>query len=220
MSNKSAVEPLPSIALRHYRRFSTGLFDLPLILASGSAIRHQMLRDAGVEHQIARPDVDESALKQGQNDPAALALKLAEAKARNVSATQPEALVIGGDSVVSVDGRLFDKPRSREDADKHLRLFSGRSMRLTSAVVLARGSVIEWSHVGEANLEVRDLTDAFVDSYLDAEWPEVSYCVGVFRMEGRGIQLFEAIAGDHFTILGMPLLPLLNALRERGVLQS
>jgi septum formation protein len=93
-------------------------------------------------------------------------------------------------------------------------------MQLTSAVALARGGILDWSHVDRATLEVRKLSDAFVDSYLHAEWPEVGYCVGVFRLEGRGVQLFDSIQGSYFTILGMPLLPLLRALRERHLIPA
>jgi septum formation protein len=128
--------------------------------------------------------------------------------------------VIGSDSVISVDGRLFDKPKDRAEATEHLRFFSGRAMVLTSAVALARSGVEDWRHVGGAVLQVRPLSDEFIEQYLDAEWPEVGYCVGVFRLEGRGVQLFSDIDGDHFTILGMPLLPLLGALRSRGLLPA
>jgi septum formation protein len=126
--------------------------------------------------------------------------------------------VIGSDSVVSVDGRLFDKPRDRAEAAEHLRFFSGRAMELTSAVALARDGRVEWRHVETATLKVRPLSDEFITAYLDAEWPEVGYTVGVFRLEARGVQLFSSIDGDHFTILGMPLIPLLGALRERELL--
>ena len=107
-----------------------------------------------------------------------------------------------------------------DEAAEHLRFFSGKVMELTSAVALARGGAADFLHVGRARLHVRDLSPEFIERYLDAEWPEVGYCVGVFRLEGRGVTLFEAIDGDHFTILGMPLLPLLGALRERGVIDS
>jgi septum formation protein len=126
--------------------------------------------------------------------------------------------VIGSDSVVTVEGRLFDKPRDREEAADHLRFFSGKAMTLTSAVAIAHNGAEDWRHVESASLQVRSLSEAFIGSYLDAEWPEVGYCVGVFRLEGRGVQLFESIDGDHFAILGMPLLPLLSALRTRGLL--
>jgi septum formation protein len=189
---------------------------LGLILASTSPIRRQMLDSAGVEYEAVTPQVDEDELKLGLSDASEIALRLAEAKAVSV----PGEWVIGSDSVVSVDGRPFDKPASRDEAARHLRLFSGKPMLLTSAVALANGGSLDWSHVESARLQVRPLSDQFIDSYLDAEWPEVGYCVGVFRMEGRGVQLFDRIEGDHFAILGMPLLPLLGALRKRGLLQA
>jgi septum formation protein len=189
---------------------------LPLILASTSPIRRQMLDAAGVEYQSLKPGVDEDELKLGLTDPAKIATRLAEAKAVSV----PGEWVIGSDSVVSVGGRLFSKPRNRDDAAEHLRFFSGKAMQLTSAVALAHGERLDWSHVETATLHVRRLTDAFIGDYLDAEWPEVGYTVGVFRLEARGVQLFDCIEGDHFTILGMPLIPLLGALRERGLLPA
>ena len=188
---------------------------MPLILASTSPIRRHMLDAAGAAYVARTPEVDEDAVKQRLNDPGEIAAELASAKARSVATGD---WVIGSDSVVSVDGRLFDKPRDRDEAAEHLRFFSGKMMRLTSAVALARSGKLDWSHVGSARLEVRPLSNAFIEAYLDAEWPEVGYTVGVFRLEGRGVQLFSAIDGDHFTILGMPLIPLLGALRQRGLL--
>jgi septum formation protein len=128
--------------------------------------------------------------------------------------------VIGSDSVISVGERLFDKPRDREEAADHLRFFSDQAMQLTSAVALARGGEVDWLHVETATLQVRPLSEAFIAAYLDAEWPEVGYCVGVFRMEGRGVQLFDSVEGDHFAILGMPLIALLGALRDRGLIAA
>ncbi len=191
---------------------------MDLLLASTSSIRGTMLANAGVPYGVVAPGVDEEAVKAGfVGDDAALAKALAGAKAVAGSRERPEALVIGADSLLSVDGRRFSKPGGRAEAAEHLRAFSGRTMVLTSAVALARGGVVEWSHAQDARLRVRALSEAFIESYLEAEWPEVSYCVGVFRLEARGVQLFEAIEGDHFTVLGMPLLALLGALRERGV---
>lgn len=190
------------------------------ILASGSQIRRAMLSAAGIEHGVVRPDVDESAVKRRLDQAETIASELAAAKALSVSETVHEAWVIGSDSVVEVGGRLFDKPGSREEAADHLRFFSGKTMRLTSAVALARSRSLDWRHVDRAELSIRPLSDDFIRTYLHAEWPEVAYCVGVFRMEGRGVQLFSAIKGSHFTILGMPLLPLLGALREREVVPS
>ena len=188
-----------------------------MILASTSAIRRQMLSDAGVEHEARASNVDEDSIKARLTDPIQIARMLAEAKARSIPGND---WVIGSDSVVSVDGRLFSKPRDREDAAAHLRFFSGRLMNLTSAVALARGGTANWRHAESASLQVRQLSDSFIADYLDAEWPEVGYTVGVFRMEGRGVQLFDRIEGDHFTILGMPLIPLLGALRDRELLPS
>jgi septum formation protein len=179
-----------------------------------------MLDAAGVEHEAVAPGVDEESLKATLPDAPDLALRLAGAKALAVSGAHPADWVIGSDSIVTVNGRTFDKPRDRAQAAEHLRLFSGQAMALTSAVALARGGQADWSHAQTATLHVRPLSEAFIQSYLDAEWPQVGYCVGVFRLEGRGVQLFSAIEGDHFTILGMPLLPLLGALRDRGLLPA
>ena len=179
-----------------------------------------MLDAAGIDYEAIPADVDEAEVKRRFSSADDIATGLAMAKALDVSRTQRADWVIGSDSVVSVDGRLFDKPRDRDEAADHLRFFSGRTMALTSAVALAREVRIDWSHVETAQLQVRDLSEAFIGSYLEAEWPEVSYCVGVFRLEGRGVQLFQQISGNHFTILGMPLIPLLVALRERAVIPA
>jgi septum formation protein len=191
---------------------------LALILASSSAIRRTMLDAADVAHEAIRPDVDEGSLKAELVKPDQIASELATAKALSVSASHPDDWVIGSDSIVSVDDRLFDKPRDRSEAAEHLRFFSGKPMSLISAVALARDRRIDWQHVGSAALQVRPLSEEFIAAYLDAEWPEVGHTVGVFRLEGRGVQLFDSIQGDHFTILGMPLIPLLGALRDRRFL--
>lgn len=191
-----------------------------LILASKSSIRRKMLEDAGVDFEVVPADIDEEAEKAGKDSLEAIAQGLAEAKARAVSLKRPADWVIGSDSVIAVDGSLFSKPRDRQEAADHLRTFSGKKMLLVSAVALARDGEVEWSTFGPAELDVRELSDAFIESYLDVEWPEVANTVGVFRMEGPGIQLFEKVAGGHFTILGMPLIPVLRQLRKRGLLQS
>ena len=174
-----------------------------------------MLDAAGVAYEAQKPDVDEDQVKARLNDATEIAAELAAAKACSIGGAD---WAIGSDSVVSAAGRLFDKPRDRDEATEHLRFFSGKAMELTSAVALARGGELDWRHVETARLQVRKLSEAFIADYLDAEWPEVGYTVGVFRLEARGVQLFESIDGDHFTILGMPLLPLLGALRERELL--
>lgn len=175
-----------------------------------------MLDAAGVQYEAVKPAVDEEELRLGLSDKSETAFRLASAKALSV----PGAWVIGSDSVLSSTGRQFTKPKDRDDAAEHLRFFSGKAIELTSAVALSCGGRLDWSHVETATLEVRHLSETFISDYLDAEWPEVGYTVGVFRLEGRGVQLFDKIDGDHFTILGMPLLPLLGALRSRGLVPS
>jgi septum formation protein len=177
-----------------------------------------MLRAAGVEFEVVQPSVDESELKAQSSTPDEIARGLAEAKALSVS--RPSDWAIGSDSLISVEGRMFGKPGSREQAAEHLRFFSGKTMRLTSAVALATASSVDWRHVESATLHVRNLSESFINAYLNAEWPEVGHCVGVFRLEARGVQLFDSIEGDHFTVLGMPLIPLLGALRQRGLLPA
>ena len=190
---------------------------MPLILASTSSIRREMLDAAGVEYRAVKPQVDEEELKAQLGGSAEIASRLACAKATSIGTDE---WVIGSDSIVTIDEQQFSKPRDRKEAAEHLRFFSGKTMSLTSAVALARGGALDWCHAETARLEVRPISDAFIQSYLDAEWPDVGYTVGVFRLEARGVQLFSRIHGDHFTILGMPLIPLLGALRERGLLPS
>jgi septum formation protein len=185
-----------------------------IVLASKSASRRTMLGAAGVEFEARPASIDERALEASLGDahPADVALALAEAKALSVEGRGRS--VLGSDSVVSVDGMRFNKPASRAQAAEHLRFFSGKVMELHSAAAIALGGHLRWSHVSRAELEVRELSDDFIERYLIAEWPEVSQCVGVFRIEALGVQLFESIDGDMFTVLGMPLLPVLGALRE------
>ncbi|MXO65648.1 Maf family protein [Altericroceibacterium endophyticum] len=191
-------------------------------LASKSASRQAMLRAAGVQFESCPANVDERALEAelGAAPPPLIAAALAQAKALAISEPGDATLTLGSDSLVSVDGQRFDKPASREQAAEHLRAFSGKRMELHSAAVLAREGRAIWTHADCATLHVRPLSDQFIESYLEAEWPEVSYCVGVFRIEAMGVQLFERIEGDQFTVLGMPLIPVLGALREQGELQQ
>ena len=192
-----------------------------LILASQSASRRAMLTAAGVAHRSVPADLDERALEAGLagHDPGQIARALACAKALAVSALHPNALVLGSDSLVEVEGHRFDKRQSREDAARHMRFFSGKVMRLHSAAALARQGEAIWQTDVVAQLHVRPLSEDFIESYLGREWPEVAGCVGVFRVEAIGVQLFDRIEGDHFTVLGMPLLPVLAALRDQGMLE-
>ena len=189
-----------------------------ITLASKSASRRAMLEAAGVAFESRAADLDERAIEAGLRGarPDQIALALAEAKALAVQAE--DGLVLGSDSLVVVGDRRFDKPEDREQAAGHLRFFSGKIMQLHSAAALARGGDIVWSHAAIATLSVRELSDEFIASYLDAEWPAVAGCVGVFRIEALGVQLFNHIEGDQFTVLGMPLLEVLGALRDLGEL--
>jgi septum formation protein len=194
-----------------------------LVLASQSASRRAMLEAAGVAFEAVPAAIDERALEASMQGARAdqVALALAEAKALAVAeGLDGERLVLGSDSLVLVGEDRFDKPRSREEAAEHLRHFSGRAMQLHSAAAIARGGKVVWRHGALATLHVRPLSESFIQAYLDAEWPEVGHCVGVFRIEAMGVQLFSAVEGDWFTILGMPLLPVLGALRELGELPA
>jgi septum formation protein len=195
---------------------------MTLILASESASRKAMLDAAGVVYTARAAGVDETALKRDLPGVCGhdIAMVLAEAKALAVSVAAPGALVLGGDSLVDVAGRLFDKPVSRDQAAEHLTFFSGKTMFLSSAAVLARDGHVVWRTVETAKLRVRTLSAGFIDSYLHSEWPQVAGCVGVFRIEALGVNLFESIEGSHFTVLGMPLLAILGALRNAGELPA
>ncbi|WP_082441588.1 Maf family protein [Sphingomonas sp. Leaf33] len=196
-----------------------------LILASGSASRRAMLDAAGVTFAIERPNVDEDAAKasllSAGTAPRDVADALAQLKAVKVSARDPAALVLGSDSVVELaDGTMLDKPTSRENAADHLRRMSGKRSRLHSAAVIVEAGRPVWREVDTAQLFVRPVSEAFIDAYLDVEWPAISGCVGCFRIEGPGAQLFSRIDGSQFTVLGLPLLPVLDYLRVRGMLMS
>jgi septum formation protein len=193
---------------------------MTLILASKSASRRAMLDAAGVDYDSIPADIDERAVEASLTNaaPGEVAEALAVAKAAAVAAHHPQALVLGSDSLVVCAGRRFDKPRSREEAGEHLRFFSGQVTELHSAAALVRGDGCLWSHASIARLHVRPLSAEFIEHYLTLEWPAIGHTVGAFRIEGPGVQLFDRIEGDQFTVLGMPLLPLLGALREEGVL--
>jgi septum formation protein len=196
---------------------------MTLILASQSASRRAMLDAAGVPYTAQPACVDEDGVKAAMTGqpPRDVADALAELKAIKVSQANPGALVLGSDSLVALaDGRLLDKPIDRADAADHLRAMSGGTHDLWSAAVIAEGERPVWRHVESARLVVRPLSESFIGSYLDAEWPAIAGCVGCFRIEGPGVQLFSRIVGSHFTVLGMSLLPVLTYLRVRGELAS
>ena len=197
-----------------------GAQPMRLILASKSASRRAMLDAAAVAYEAVPADLDERAVEAEMDGaaPAEIAEALAIAKAAAVAETKPDDLVLGSDSLVVCDGCRFDKPGSREQAAEHLRFFSGKVMELHSAAALLRGHACLWSEAALARLHVRALSEGFIADYLDAEWPDIGFCAGAFRIEAMGVQLFDAIEGDQFTVLGMPLLGVLGALREEGVI--
>ncbi|MBY0300174.1 MAG: Maf family protein [Sphingomonas ginsenosidimutans] len=194
-----------------------------LILASQSASRTAMLSAAGVPFTAEPAHADEAALKAAMAGahPREVADALAELKALKVSARHPGRLVLGSDSLaVLADGTILDKPTSRAEAREHLRRMSGVRHDLVSAAVVAENGQPVWRVVDKAKMFVRPLSDAFIDVYLDAEWPAIAGCVGCYRIEGPGAQLFARIDGSQFTVLGMPLLPVLDYLRVRKVLPA
>lgn len=196
-----------------------------LILASKSKARRAMLAAAGVVIESLAPNVDEEALKAGlQADGVTarnLADALAEAKAVRLSRRIGPALVLGGDQVLALeDGSMLDKPTDQDDAKALLRQLSGKKHKLFSAAVIADQGSPVWRQIDIATLTMRSLSDAFIDSYVAAEWNNIRHCVGCYEIEGRGAQLFSDIKGSQFTIMGLPLLHLLDYLRVRGVMPS
>jgi len=189
-----------------------------LILASKSAARQAMLRDAGVPFSVQVADVDEDALKTPGVDAATLAVDLARMKALAVSRHHDEAWVLGADQTLAFDGGLVSKARSLNEARSRLQAMRGRTHALHSGAALARGGQVVWSGVDTATMRMRDFSDVFLDAYLAAEGEGLLACVGSYRLEGMGSQLFEAVEGDHFTVLGLPLWPVLAELRLAGVI--
>jgi septum formation protein len=189
-----------------------------IVLASSSPFRKTLLANAGVSFAAVKPDIDERAaeapLKESGVTPEDVALVLATAKAAEVSQRNPQALVIGSDQTLSLGDQVFHKPADMEGARRHLLGLSGKVHQLNSAVVLVREGETLWSHVAVARLTMRALEPAFIGRYLARVGDKALSSVGAYQIEGEGIQLFDKIEGDYFTIVGLPLLPLLAALRE------
>ena len=183
-----------------------------------------MLNEAGLKFRAVSPTVDEESLKEKlaakKLDPASIAAALAEAKALSISANNPDALVIGSDQILVRDGELFSKAKDRAGASEALRRLRGADHQLISAAALAAGNSIVWRAQDSATLRMRRFSDAFLESYLDTEMPGILGSVGCYRIEGRGLQLFERVDGDQFCIRGLPLLAVLAALREWGALAT
>jgi len=191
-----------------------------LILASKSAARRAVLTDAGVPFTVQVADVDEDALKTPGVDPVELAVELARAKALAVSRHDAEAWVLGADQTLAFDGGLVSKAPSLAAARERLIAMRGRTHQLHSGAALARNGQVVWSGVDTVEMRMHDFSDAFLDAYLAAEGEALLSCVGSYRLEGLGSQLFEAVEGDYFTVLGLPLWPVLAELRRAGVIVS
>ena len=194
----------------------------PLVLASKSAIRHALLRDAGVPVEVQPADIDERTIEQQRpvRDASELAALLAREKARTIAARLPGRLVLGADQTLALGERRFSKPGDRAGARAQLKALRGRTHELHSAVALMRESTIVFEHREVARLTMRAFSDSFLESYLDAVGAAVTASVGGYQLERIGIQLFEHIEGEHFVILGLPLVALLQYLRQAGWLAA
>ncbi|ODT06727.1 MAG: septum formation protein Maf [Mesorhizobium sp. SCN 65-20] len=195
-----------------------------LILASGSPFRKKLLEHAGIEVEAIPADLDERALEAPLADsgasPEDVALVLAEAKATAVSEEHPGRLVLGCDQTLSLGDEVFHKPADMEAARRHLLKLSGQTHHLNSAVVLVRDGEALWRHVGIASLTMRKLDPGFIGRHLARVGDKALSSVGAYQIEGEGIQLFEKVEGDYFTIVGLPLLPLLEELRKLGAIDG
>lgn len=197
-----------------------------IVLASGSRARREMLAAAGVHFTVQAADVDEPSIRARMFeadpgvDPKKVAAVLAAAKAEDVSGKIAGALIIGGDQVLALGDELLSKAPSVEHARATLRRLRGRTHELHSAVAFAEKGKVTWAHVATARLTMRDFSDAFLEDYLTRASDRVSQSVGAYELEGLGVQLFDKIEGDYFTVLGLPLLPVLAELRARGIIAT
>lgn len=194
----------------------------PLVLASKSAVRLAVLRAAGVPAEAVPADIDERAVEReaGTLSPADAAALLARAKAEAVAARVPGRLVLGADQTLELDGRRFSKPQDAAEARAQMLALRGRTHALHSAVALVEGGRAAFAHVETARLTMRDFSEAFLAAYLDEAGAAVQTSVGGYQLEGLGAQLFARVDGDHFTVLGLPLFPLLAHLRHAGALME
>lgn len=197
---------------------------IPLILASGSSIRAQLLRNAAVPFTVQVARIDEQAIKHSlvaeSASPRDIADTLAEMKARKISGKNPESLVLGSDQVLDFDGTLLSKPESADDALQQLLSMRGKRHRLFSAAVICENGQPVWRHVGRVTLYMRDLSDAYLQDYVGRNWPDIGQSVGSYQLENEGVRLFSRIEGDYFNVLGMPLLEILGYLAVRGNIEQ
>jgi len=196
----------------------------PTILASGSGIRAQLLVNAGVVFSICKPMIDEQtaieSLTAAGQSPRNIADALAQAKALKISGKNPDALVVGCDQTLELEGQLLTKPLDIDDARRQLNAMSGRRHILHSAAVIAQNGKPQWRHIGLARLYMRQLSAAYIDQYLDENWDSVRHCVGCYKLEERGVRLMSKVEGDYFTVLGLPLVEILGYLTQKGVLDG
>ena len=192
-----------------------------LVLASQSRARRMLLENAGLACEAVPADIDERALQKdaGLVAPYEIALHLATAKAQAVAAIEPGSYVVGADQTLALGERMFNKPAGRQQAMQQLLALAGRTHALHSAIAVVRNGEVLFSHVAVAWMTMRTLTESDVAAYLDTAGPAVLSSVGAYQLEGLGVHLFDRIDGDHFTILGLPLLPLLAYFREAGLLR-
>ena len=195
-----------------------------LILASGSSIRADLLRRVGVGIEVVLPRVDEAAIKDAllaeEARPRDIADALADAKARKVALRHPESMVLGCDQVLDFEGALLSKPDTPETAEEQLRAMRGKRHLLLSAAVIYENAQPVWRHVGQVRLHMRELSDTFIDAYVERNWPGIREAVGAYKLEEEGPRLFTRIEGDHFNVLGLPLLEILSYLTLRGTLDT
>jgi septum formation protein len=192
----------------------------PLVLASKSKVRHLILTHAGIPHIVVPADIDERAIERQAVDGVEAAILLAREKALAVGARNPDAVVLGADQTLLLGQQRFSKPKSRSAAREQLTALCGRTHELHSAVAVARGKSLAFEHCDVARLTMRAFSESFLQAYLAAAGNAVTASVGAYQLERFGIQLFEHIDGDYFTILGLPLLPLLQFLRREGLLME
>lgn len=196
----------------------------PLLLASSSQIRLQLLQGAGLDVSASAARIDEESITASllaeDAKPREIADALAEMKARKLAEKNPKALVLGCDQVLAFKGRIYGKPDTPNAALEQVRLFRGETHQLLSAVVLYDEGKPIWRHVAEARLTMRPLSDAYLESYIDRNWNSIRHSVGGYKLEEEGVRLFSAIEGDYFTILGLPLLPLISYLGTRGFIAT
>ncbi|WP_299139813.1 Maf family nucleotide pyrophosphatase [uncultured Tateyamaria sp.] len=196
----------------------------PIILASGSRIRADLMRNAGLDFDIQMPRIDEETIKHAllaeEALPRDIADTLAEMKARKIADKNPDGMVIGCDQVLAFDGRILSKPIDVQDARAQLASMRGeRHMLLSAAVIYHEGKPI-WRHVGQVRLRMRNVSDEYLDAYIARNWDDIRHSVGAYQLEAEGVRLFHSIEGDYFHVLGMPLLELLAFLTLRGVIQG